>query len=293
MAISKRPRLKSLAHGRPRTVKPGASLSSKATRTLIRKHHTLEKQRKQALAKGNDAAAAELARQIEAQGGIETYQRASLLGQGNERGGDSSKVLIEWLKPVQDAIKAMPDIHRLRLLEIGALSTTNACSRSGLFDIDRLDLNSQEEGILQQDFMERPLPKIDSERYDVISLSLVLNYVPDPAGRGEMLRRTLKFLRHTTNSTEQQQQPLNTILPSLFLVLPASCVTNSRYLDETKLKAIMNSLGYEKVQEKLSNKLAYCLWKASNLRRETRSQSFKKVELRSGAQRNNFAIVMK
>ena len=77
----KRTKLKSLSQGRPPTVKPTRSISSKATRTLIRTHHTLEKERAKALAAGNDAKAAALAKDIEMQGGIENYQRASLLGQ--------------------------------------------------------------------------------------------------------------------------------------------------------------------------------------------------------------------
>ena len=71
----KRTKLKSLSQGRPPTVKPTRSISSKATRTLIRTHHTLEKERAKALAAGNDAKAAALAKDIEMQGGIENYQR--------------------------------------------------------------------------------------------------------------------------------------------------------------------------------------------------------------------------
>jgi hypothetical protein len=37
--------------------------------------------------------------QIEANGGLESYQIASKLGQSMDRGGDSSKVLIDKLEP--------------------------------------------------------------------------------------------------------------------------------------------------------------------------------------------------
>lgn len=94
MAINKsKTKLKSLSHGRPPTVKPPRSISSKATRTLIRTHHTLEKEKAKAEKDGNVIKAATLARQIELQGGIEGYQRASLKGQANDRGGDSSRIL--------------------------------------------------------------------------------------------------------------------------------------------------------------------------------------------------------
>jgi len=284
----KRTKLKSLSHGRPPTAKPKASISSKATRTLIRSHHALEKAKAQALAEGNTALAAVLQNQIDSQGGLESYQRASLQGQSNDRGGDSSKILMEWLEPVVPALKeCLTQGKPMRMLEVGALSINNACSRSKLFEVERIDLNSQAEGILQQDFMERPLPKGGEEQFDIISLSLVLNYVPDALGRGKMLLRSLEFLKRPT-----YLEGLEGFLPALFLVLPAPCVTNSRYMDEAKLEAIMESMGYVNVRKKLSNKLVYYLWRMeAPIAKPT--TAFKKVEIRSGKDRNNFAIVLK
>ncbi|PMD65154.1 uncharacterized protein K444DRAFT_582891 [Hyaloscypha bicolor E] len=284
----KHTKLKSLSQGRPPTVKPARSISSKATRNVIRTYHTLDKERAKALAAGDDAKAVALAKQMELQGGIESYQRASLIGQTNERGGDSSKVLMEWLEPIVPALKQLSTEGKsLRMLEVGALSVANACSKSRLFDMARIDLNSQAEGITQQDFMERPLPHDEREKFDIISLSLVLNYVPDPAGRGQMLLRTLEFL-----TARQYPGQLGDLLPSLFLVLPAPCVTNSRYLDEDRLEAILKGLGFVNSRKKLSNKLVYYMWQ---LQRPTakRTLAFKKEEIRSGKSRNNFAIVLR
>ncbi|KUJ11763.1 uncharacterized protein LY89DRAFT_654544 [Mollisia scopiformis] len=284
----KKAKLKSLSHGRPPTAKPVRTISRTKTRTLIRTHHTLEKQRAKALADGDDAKAALLLKRIDEQGGIEGYQRASLIGQNNERGGDSSKLLMDWLEPVVSVLKErVKDGRPIRMLEVGALSVTNACSKSRLFDVERIDLNSQAEGITQEDFMERPLPRDVDEQFDIISLSLVLNYVPDPLGRGKMLLRTLEFLR-----SRQTSQDLQNWFPSLFLVLPASCVTNSRYMDETKLESIMSSLGYAQTKKKLSNKLVYYLWRL-DAGKVKQSTVFKKEELRAGKARNNFSIVLK
>lgn len=281
-------KLKSLSQGRPPTVRPLRSLSSKATRTLIRSHHTLEKQRAQALADGDEAKAAVIAQQIESRGGIESYQHASLIGQGSDRGGDSSRILMEWLAPVLPALKEHASSGRqIRMLEVGALSTTNACSKSRLFEMERIDLRSQAEGIKEQNFMERPLPCGAEEQFDIISLSLVLNYVPDATGKGDMLLRTLEFLR-----SPQYPDGLAEFFPSLYLVLPAPCVTNSRYMDEKKLEMIMETVGYAMVKKKLSNKLVYYLWRAVP-RELKRRPPIKKVELRSGKDRNNFAIVLK
>lgn len=198
---------------------------------------------------------------------------------------------MDWLESEKLSTSITEEDGRLRMLEVGALSTDNACSKSQLFDIERIDLNSQGEGILEQDFMERPLPKDDSERFDIISLSLVLNYVPDPRGRGDMLRRTLQFLY---GSRSYQSSSVDAMFPCLFLVLPAPCVTNSRYLDEERLEAIMASLGYTKIMSKTTQRLVYYLWKLGPKRADQAvAEDFPKREIRSGPTRNNFAVVLK
>ncbi|KAH8163194.1 hypothetical protein CIB48_g5050 [Xylaria polymorpha] len=279
----KRP-IKTLTQGRPPTVRKPKSISRKATRGLINTIHQLEKKKAQAVAKGDRAAEVAADTEIASLGGIQKYQQASLQGQRNDRGGDSSRVLMEWLKPNFSA-SGLTANGSVRMLEVGALSTTNECSKSGFFDMERIDLNSQGDGILQQDFMKRPLPTDDGQTFDIISLSLVLNFVPDAQGRGDMLLRTLDFLKgpHTTGSHDA--------FPCLFLVLPAPCVTNSRYMDELLLEKIMNTLGYIKTNRKITQKLVYYLWRRV-LRVPIKAPTFKKAELRSGSTRNNFSIVL-
>jgi 25S rRNA (adenine2142-N1)-methyltransferase len=284
---------KSLSSGRPPNItKPKASLSSQATRTLIRSHHQLNKKLEVAKSKGKDDEVEELQKQIEELGGLKSYQQASIQGQSNDRGGDSSVVLMRWLEPTADALsKAEP---KLKLLEVGALSTSNACSKSGHFDVQRIDLNSQGDGILQQDFMERPLPKSAAEQFDIISLSLVLNYVPDAPGRGEMLKRTCQFL--DTRHRIDRDAAVQAVFPALFLVLPAPCITNSRYMDEGRLGEIMGSLGYVLLHRKQTAKLVYYLWQLKSLpsegRTKTKTRKFPKKEVNPGAGRNNFSVIV-
>lgn len=279
---SKRPGL--LSRSRPPTMKAtNAALSSKATRNLIRSHHKLMKLRAQALKEGNHTLVRDIDAQIEANGGLESYQLASKLGQSLERGGDSSKVLIDWINPRLARLKGTP--FRLRLLEIGALSTKNACSTNPHLNVTRIDLHSQEPGILQQDFMKRPLPRNDDERFHLISLSLVLNYVPGATGRGDMLKRCLAFLTKSL----PPDCPI-TFAPSLFLVLPLACVTNSRYLTESRLQEILSSMGFILARSKRSSKLIFQLWEHSE---RYRPKPFKKEILNPGKTRNNFAIVVR
>ncbi|KAM0281317.1 hypothetical protein ACHAQH_003585 [Verticillium albo-atrum] len=280
-----------LSRGRPPTLRHKAhSISRKETRTLINTHHTLQKKRQQAISRNDEAAVAAIDAEIASLGGLAEYQRASLQGQRNDRGGDSSKVLLEWLKPAFAQVKAA-SLHpeqRFRMLEVGALSTGNECSRSGLFDMKLIDLNSQHDDILQQDFMERPIPTSDNERFEIVSLSLVLNYVPDPSLRGQMLHRTLAFLREPRIDLSGNASAM---FPALFLVLPRSCVHNSRYCSLERLGELMALLGYTQIQAKYTNKLAYFLWRRTEAPQNP-LPVFAKREVNPGGDRNNFAIVL-
>ncbi|KAL8700783.1 MAG: hypothetical protein Q9201_005264 [Fulgogasparrea decipioides] len=296
-ASKKRKKPQLLSHTRPTSVKKAPSLSSQATRSVIRNHHTLQKHLHTAIASGDTAAAQGLQAQLANSGGLKKYQEASIQGQSSERGGDSSKVLVEWVKEA-----LLPGIcggtagrPKLRMLEVGALKVDNACSRSGIFDMTRIDLHSQHPDIQTQDFMRMPLPSkeaIDEDGYDVVSLSLVVNYVGDAVGRGKMLRRVGGYLRSGIQVGGKAALE-RSALPALFLVLPAPCVTNSRYLDEGRLQDIMTRLGYVKGRSKLSKKLVYYLWRygGGNAAKE-RAVAFKKQEIQPGGSRNNFAIVL-
>lgn len=194
-----------------------------------------------------------------------------------------------WINEIRGKTKCA---SRLRVLEVGCLSPDNAIAKSPLFDLTRIDLNSRASCIETQDFMERPIPDTydQKSKFDMISLSLVLNYVPEPALRGEMLRRTLCFLRHAHQL--DAEEPLSKFFPSVFIVLPAPCVTNSRYLNEDRLNLIMQSLGYTQVRRKLSSKLIYGLWRLEDGTRLKRRIQIKKTEVNPGSTRNNFAIVL-
>lgn len=280
-AKTKKPML--LSHTRPPTVRPKAALSAKATRNLIRSHHRLLKKKAQASQAGDEALVRKLDAQIQRNGGLESYQLASKIGQSLERGGDSSKVLVDWIGPQLAQLQA--NGLKLRVLEVGALSTKNACSMNESLDVTRIDLNSQEPGILKQDFMERPLPRGDHERFHILSLSLVLNYVPDALGRGEMLKRCVTFLTSSSPSGSSMS-----ITPRLFLVLPLACVKNSRYLTESRLQDILQSLGFVLAESKETSKLIFQLWEYTGA---SSPKPFKKELLNDGKIRNNFAIVIK
>ena len=306
-----------LSSTRPRQLRHTRStpLSSSTGRAVIRNHHILHKRLSAAIARCDDTTANAVRQEINSLGGLKRYQDASLAGQGRDRGGDTSAVLVTWLS----SYEKMHKNAGLRMLEVGALSVDNACARCDLFGggIERIDLTSRHPGIKEQDFMEKPPPKSEEEAFDVISLSLVVNFVGDLDGRGEMLRRVGQFLRarRIVDVTTQDGRKVGSsmalddkqpgessndegqLLPALFLVLPAPCVNNSRYLDEERLETIMHVLGYSLVRRKMSSKLVYYLWLFSGLAErdeQTKAKSyFGKEEIRKGKDRNNFAIILK
>ena len=71
-----------------------SSSTPRASRTVIRKFHTLLKQQKSA--QGDELE--NVNREIEKLGGLEAYQHMSCIGQSSDRGGGSEKVLIGWLR---------------------------------------------------------------------------------------------------------------------------------------------------------------------------------------------------
>ncbi|KIV77493.1 hypothetical protein PV11_09283 [Exophiala sideris] len=315
---------KSLKSGRPPLLSSNStpsttshpSISSKHTRTLIRTHHVLQKRLAAARLANEHPLIDELETQLSATGGLQSYQLASTVGQSATRGGDSSRVLVHWLRSEIDTRKSLTSstpttpIPPLRILEVGALSTTNALNIPNITTVRRIDLRSSGPGIEEADFMTFPTPNDQDGKgiwqgqkgYDVLSLSLVLNYVPDARGRGAMLKRTTKFFsesKSTSNAPTQSNQPgqPTKLLPCLFLVLPGPTLHNSRYLTPEHLTLIMSSLGYTHLHTKITQKLHYSLWRYDRDKRavwikDGGQTTFAKKEINPGGGRNNFCIIL-
>lgn len=246
----------------------------------IARYHTLEKQ----IARTTDEAerAALLAEQ-RALGGLAAYQDQSNTGAAVVRGGESAKWSAKVLKEL-----LQPDTP-LRLLDVGAIAGT-AYAKYKWIAPTYIDLNPRAEHVHQSDFFDWPVPSA-AERYDVVGLSLVLNFVGDLAKRGEMLLHAHQYLR-----------PQGYV----YLVLPLACVANSRYLTHAHLQAIVESAGYEVVRNEDSARLTRWLLrqrkpkraKAGDTPMETIRRKYfdgtvyKKRELVPGAQRNNFCILL-
>ncbi|KAF9234772.1 nucleolus protein [Melanogaster broomeanus] len=252
------------------------------TRTLIRRFHVLlKKQRQLQKSVSSTCNAQELRdveREIEEMGGLAAYQHMSNIGQGADRGGGSEKVLIKWL--VGMGLSKRDDGRgKLSLLEVGALRPDNYASCASWIDTTPMDLRSRHPAILEQDFLCMDANE-HGERWDIVSLSLVVNFVPEPKDRGRMLTLVHTFLR-----------------PSglLFLALPLPCVENSRYLTFEHLQSLMSAIGFVEIEKKWrqGGKMAYWLYRKVQPDGSSSTRDFRKKSICREGKRNNFCILLK
>lgn len=257
------------------TGRHGSSSSSpRSSRTVIRKYHTLLKQQKSA----QGDALANVNREIEKLGGLEAYQHMSCIGQSSDRGGGSEKVLIGWLRQMGwAAVAKESEKERHRLLEVGAVRPDNYGDCTSWIDVTAIDLHSRHPSILEQDFLLMDASQ-HREAWDIISLSLVLNFVPGGKDRGRMLVQAHSMLR----------------LGGLcFLALPLPCVNNSRYMTIEHMNEIMNAIGFQRLEErwKPGGKMMYWLYQKKTPQKGCFGERFSKKVLRQG-NRNNFHILV-
>lgn len=77
-----------------------------------------------------------------------------------------------------------------RLLEVGALKPDNYASCTSWMVTTPIDLHSRHPSIAEQDFLLLDVSE-NHEKWDIVSLSLVLNFVPDAKDRGKFVMETL------------------------------------------------------------------------------------------------------
>ncbi|KAF4578614.1 hypothetical protein EYR36_000421 [Pleurotus pulmonarius] len=269
-----------------------SSSKPQASRTLIRRFHVLLKKKtqlEQLLSEGADSkrpnpglaeaklSLNEVEHEIEELGGLEAYQRMSSIGQGNDRGGGSEKYLISWLKEIKVHEICQREKRRHLLLEVGALKPDNYRSCTSWIDATPMDLKSRHPDILEQDFLALDQSE-HRAKWDTISLSLVLNFVPEASDRGRMLRYAHNMLKDGGY---------------LFLALPLPCVENSRYLTFEHLQLLMNSIGFNELKSrwKQGGKMVYYLYeKTSPVHTET---DFSKKRILRAGNRNNFVVLLR
>ncbi|PVU94997.1 hypothetical protein BB561_002122 [Smittium simulii] len=262
--------------------------------TLIREYHVLNKQLsyinnlEQQLAPQNannkqkreqfEIQKKEILERLEQLGGIEAYQKQSLAGQSKLFGGDTSR----WLVAQLFNLKILPQKPPLSMLEVGAVSPFNYAKELKYIKPVCIDLNSQHPNIHQIDFLDVELSSSDSHSelcgpFDIISLSLVVNFEGDILKRGNMLIHAANLLVPKTGL--------------LFFVLPLPCLSNSRYFDHAKLISMLDSLGMECIASHNSLKLAHYLFRSiKSVNREFLIGKYPKTLINDRPGKNNFCI---
>lgn len=179
----------------------------------------------------------EVHQELQQLGGLQRYQEASLLGQNSGYRYNTAKWVVKQLKTYNVRPPA-GERRRLTLLDVGSLC--NNYVDVPWLDVLAIDLNPCHPSVQKMDFFELDIARL----FDIVVLSLVVNFVGTPAKRGEMLRRSAELIREGGH---------------LFLVVPKACVANSRYMDDELLIEILTSLNLRLIMSKHSTKLAFCM----------------------------------
>lgn len=216
--------------------------------------------------------------ELAAAGGLAAYQAASRAGEAAGGAFDASRwVLAELPRAAGD--RSAP----LRLLDVGAIVARfpEAVPGCGLRLRPRsIDLASDDPAVEQADFFDvAAAAAAAGDTFDVIVLSLVLNFVATPARRGEMLRRAREICADRG---------------LLFLVLPLASVANSRYCDAARIDAVLRAVGWRVVMQSTSAKLfSVVCEKAPPAPGAAEVVALsKRAVVRSGSDRNNFCVLL-
>jgi 25S rRNA (adenine2142-N1)-methyltransferase len=256
---------------------------------------------------------------IEQIGGRKAYQRASQISTSYH--STSKWVLgclarNGWLYGIADTtqnnaancVDRRIDRRPTRILEIGAINTELIDAAAALAPVSEevtmidistdlkalmkkkyclqvraIDLHSSHDSVEQVDFLSLPLQSdnVIEDKYDVIVCSMVLNCVPSPIKRGEMLLRVVHFLR-----------PGGLV----FITLPKACLNLSPYLDFEKFTQLLRFIGLEVINHsKDTPKLAFFIGKKTvNFKPITNDPTWFQVnKIRQGKKyRNVFSILL-
>uniref|UniRef100_A0A7S2RBG4 Uncharacterized protein n=1 Tax=Eucampia antarctica TaxID=49252 RepID=A0A7S2RBG4_9STRA len=155
-------------------------------------------------------------------------------------------------------------------------------------DVRAIDLRSSHEQIEEADFLQIPVPRLNSLRYDVIVCSMVLNCVTTPQDRGKMLALLFHQLRPGGYC---------------FLTIPRLCLSQSKYITKKIFnEMLVGSLGFEIFKTKESPKVSFWVLKrpdALPIEKEENvnkvADKFQKISIihRGKKFKNMFSVILK
>lgn len=206
------------------------------------------------------------------------YQQESL--NGETIGFDSSVFVLQHLHLLDFAGERYSTVtggRTLSLLDVGAIKnryTPENANMAGLnLNVTCIDLNesNDKDHVVRADFFD--YCATGERTFDIIVLSLVINFDGDKARRGEMLRLCGAALNPNGLA---------------FIVLPLACIDNARYLDEELFTAICLACGLAIFKQRRTAKLFMCVCR--KVASEPVRKTFKKRKVHDGVNCNNFCI---
>jgi 25S rRNA (adenine2142-N1)-methyltransferase len=208
---------------------------------------------------------------LEKLGGLAAYQEASRRGEV-QRG--SLQNTSKWVLGQLETLDRRPAASRkLRLLDVGALAANYTRQLSWIAP-RAIDLRASAPGVEAIDFFTLEDPVM----YDVVVLSLVVNFVGDAHLRGVMLHKATQHL--APNGL-------------VFLVLPLACVDNSRNCNESLLRQILEGVGLTVRHVHRSKSLFYVALELCGPAVDAAClPTITRQTVRAGAACNNFSIVL-
>ncbi|EDV25178.1 uncharacterized protein TRIADDRAFT_56862 [Trichoplax adhaerens] len=110
-------------------------------------------------------------------GGFQAYQTASKLGEEHHGQQNTSKWILKQMNKL--TIRPSTKDERLKLLDVGALQD-NYVNQKSWIDCTAIDINPCDQSVQKADF----LTFTESKKFEVIILSLVINFIGNAAERG-------------------------------------------------------------------------------------------------------------
>mmetsp|Transcript_43755 Transcript_43755/g.75578 ORF Transcript_43755/g.75578 Transcript_43755/m.75578 type:complete len:352 (-) Transcript_43755:245-1300(-) len=264
------------AKRKPIALVPPPMTSRKRARKVTSSFHNLTKKMDEIQQSDLDHAEKEkkigmLEQELAQLGGRAAYQSASQLS-------TSFFSTSKWVMGELARLGRRPKKHQPppRVLEVGAIN--NTLLTCPWLNVDAIDLKSTHPDIREIDFFKLK-PK---QEYDAVVSSMVINCVPCPYKRGEMLRGYRDHLRRPCSNANDgleeaaghfvatdQTQKENAESGSsgscglLFLTLPRRCLDCSRHLTAKLFEELLQGVGFEIIAKKESPKVAFFLCKLS------------------------------
>nr|XP_006815120.1 PREDICTED: 25S rRNA (adenine(2142)-N(1))-methyltransferase-like [Saccoglossus kowalevskii] len=236
--VSRKRKRKKRSNHKPVTLSPTKRL--KKDRVLINQVHTLNKELEKINSnstldeKAKKKKSKIIHKKIDELGGLETYQITSKLGEYRHGNTNTATWVAKHLKTCYICTELKGE--KIHLLDVGALDLNY--KKYFWIKCTAIDLNPQHRKIIKADFLQ--FQSDECAVYDVLVLSLVINFVGDPLKRGRMLIKAQVLLKQKGY---------------LIIVLPLACLENSRYITANILYEMLQTLGFDITKIHNSKKL--------------------------------------